>query len=236
MTVKRSSANASTRQVLEHVHDDPVVLGPEPLVVDDTGGQRIGVPVAEPEHSLLDRGAEIGRHLAPVALPQGHEMQQVEVARVLEAVDLVEGRLEVRRSDAPQVEVERPVTGGPGRKRQHVGGRGAIQRLSRVVEIAVLTMLPPVLVHVAIALAERSASAGPRRRCPARPPSPRGGTRPECSPVVARPSRRRPAPQWPNAVFLAPVTHPRPAARPGSARGLSVLPDGALEDAERRLQ
>ena len=180
------------------------------------GGQRIGVPVAEPEHSLLDRGAQVGRHLAPVALPQSHEVQQVEVARVLERVDLVEGALEVRRSDAPQVEVERAGHGRPGPRtpaRWWARCDPATQSRNRDSRPG----------DAATSAGSRSHSPGRavRRRwsapvAPTRPPSPRAGTRPECSPVVAQPSRRRPAPQWPNAVFLAPG---HPSRRPARRRG-----------------
>ena len=83
-----------------------MVLGPEPLVVDDAGRERVGVPVAERQHAPLDRRPQVGCHLGAVALPQRDQVEQVEVARVLERVDLVEGGLEVRGVDGREVEPE----------------------------------------------------------------------------------------------------------------------------------
>ncbi len=86
---------ALPRQVLDREVDDPVVLRPEPQVVDAVGGQRIVVAVAVGEHPLVDRGDHVGRQLrrGRVALAESEHPVQVhetEVAGVLPRIDLRE--------------------------------------------------------------------------------------------------------------------------------------------------
>ncbi len=99
-------------EVLDREVDDPMVLGPEPEVVDAVGGQRIVVAVPVGEHPLVDGGDHLGRELRHrrVALAEGeHRVQvhQLEVAGVLPVVDLLEDARQ--RLDGDVVDVPRVV-------------------------------------------------------------------------------------------------------------------------------
>ena len=87
---KRGVGEGLPGQVLAGVEDDPVVLGPVPLVVPHAGRRGLGEPVLERQQPPLDVGDERGVEAVPVAVPERHELEQVEVTRVLHPVELGE--------------------------------------------------------------------------------------------------------------------------------------------------
>ena len=117
-----------------------MILGPVPHVVDDLlpvgrpVGGRVGVPVLECEHRLLDLRPERGRdrRVAPRGVEEVHHPVHVEVARVLEPVLLREDRVPRVRGDAvggdrrsdPELralEVRDHAHHAPGAKREAAG-------------------------------------------------------------------------------------------------------------------
>jgi len=101
------------REVLEHVENDAVVLRPVPLVVDDPGRRRVGVPVFERQQTLLDGGCRVGRQVPARAEPQPEQVHHVEVAGVLHRVDLGEHAGQGGRSDPGDVDREAGIAAAP---------------------------------------------------------------------------------------------------------------------------
>jgi len=55
VVAKRRAGERGAGEELVDVEDQPVILRPVPLVVDDAFGCRLGVPVREPEERVFDR-------------------------------------------------------------------------------------------------------------------------------------------------------------------------------------
>ena len=156
---ERLVGEGASGEVLEGVEDQAVVLGPEPLLVDDAGRQRVGVPVAEGAEALLDRVDEPGVELAAVAPPELGEAHHVEVAGVLVRVDLGERRGVVVGGDLRAVEVVRPIATGSLEVGDEVCGAGRLEGARGVAEVVVLPGAPRPFVDEPVARAQRTAAA-----------------------------------------------------------------------------
>ena len=124
-----------TSEVLVDGEDDPVVLGPEPLVVDLPRRDGVVVAVAEADHGVLDRDERLRRQHVATEAQHPLQVHQLEVVGVPERV-----QADQRRRHGGGVPGEPRLTTGAGqvgddarraRRLQRLGGEAQVLRGAR---------------------------------------------------------------------------------------------------------